>query len=242
MPKITPAYIKVGADGTATGVFPGGIEIPSAPSVSYPASPGQAVSWVRQSDGALVAEVIGSEDGTYSRIDSIAKAIAAGRIGLNKASARSFNGSEAFLSLFGQADNSTDVIAGAGAETRYLLRSDGRSDYVQNVCLGAFESQGSQTWSYTAPRPYNNVTGVFRGSGFIPSGSGLTNASVSIDGIGTIASTNFFWNVAGQHLPIILFAGARNLATVAATATYRLNTPGWTFDANDFFGGFLITY
>lgn len=64
MPDITPLYLVTLPSGDVQAVFPGGVQILAGDTVSPPDE--RKVTWVRQSDGALVASVdaysIGSND------------------------------------------------------------------------------------------------------------------------------------------------------------------------------------
>lgn len=57
-----PNYLTVGADGTVGAVFPGGVTIPAGTNLTPPDE--RKIRWLRDTDGALVAQIIGWTAGT----------------------------------------------------------------------------------------------------------------------------------------------------------------------------------
>lgn len=126
MPRGSVNYLHTAQDGTVSAAFPGGVEV-QAINGAIPLDPpsARAVRWTRQADGALVAFVVGAENGTLSQAGLGAVAPLGARVSRFNLNARSAGASEAELQL-----------GDTNAPQRTLIMDDTRnSAFIQNTSV-----------------------------------------------------------------------------------------------------------
>lgn len=241
MPRSTANYLTTDANGGVGAEFAGhikatGVELPADESLISPVPPTSAVEWKRTSDGARIAVVYGL---TETPVGSQRQRTAI-------LAATDFAGAGANFGHFPRLMASvTDVPASAvqavtNGQARVLVDHNGKSSFLQTDMIRAFD--GGNPATITVARPWTNIVGLFRSTGFLPAGSGMTSWVVSLDGYGTIANANFFWNTAGQHMPLVALCNVNNMPTQPATFTVRWAYSGFSGDVNDPYGGIVACW
>lgn len=104
-------------DGSVVADFPGGVEMPAVPG-GTPLSPplGRSIRWRRQSDGALVAFVVGAENGILTQASLGAVTPDGTELARFDANARAGAVSEGRL-----------LVGSSGSPTQYLIGDDTRA-------------------------------------------------------------------------------------------------------------------
>lgn len=135
------SFTKVGADGEVSGVFPGGVEIGVNPdSLSPP--PTRRIRWVRDSDGALVADIFVVEDPvTQARSVNVDAYGLAGKKSVASLTAEQSNGVSASLNAFTDAAADVRRVGGVVGSTSLTIleQTDNsfnfQSSFVQTIGL-----------------------------------------------------------------------------------------------------------
>lgn len=141
MPRVTPAYIKVDANGHASGVFPGGVEIPTPPNIVSIGDSQRSVTWARTEDGIPLAQVSGirqNVDGGQLWLSAFRK------VGYPQGTSLSITQSDT-----GYGDIYARV--GEGAFLRKILDSAGKSDFVTGASNGTWTVYGLFSAAYNIP-------------------------------------------------------------------------------------------
>lgn len=134
MPKSTPNYLTIAADGSTGAVFAGGVQMPEANDSVLPPPNTKSLRWVRASNGAMVANIYATTHDGSGPQNLVVKSAAApdpgsiSRSGNVELWAESGVGSPAVITA------RAGVIPGAQVAT--ILDSNGNSDFLRYALTG----------------------------------------------------------------------------------------------------------
>lgn len=186
MPRITPVYIKVDANGNASGVFPGGVEIPVPPPTVIGDNV-RSVTWTRTQDGAAIA-----------RISAVQQGVAGNELWLSAFQPGGSGGASLQVTpgeVWARNAVNRRIIGGAsGASSHFYTKNT--SDSATEIEMAGFNN-GWSGGTFNVPTGGRMTTIIASHTGYAAA-AGLYFYGISCGGIN--ASTDFFMNNVSQHL------------------------------------------
>lgn len=233
MPDAVPNYLTTDSTGHVGANFTGkvhaqGLDLDAGLS---PAGPDiNKVRWIRQVDGAVIADIIGfpNQTGVGTQL-----AITTGD---------ALTGAARIL-LAGLVPNGSVIQASCGGSTAgsvTVIDNGQHSDFVQGGACGGVSGTvatginfwGGFAFNLAAPAK-NGLLVVAQGSGFVNVAPANINYQLLIDGV-LVAQSNFFFNNAVQHLMLPMLAGKTGaLAAGAHTISFSNPISTLSVDVND---------
>lgn len=234
MPKSVPNYLTVAPSGAVGAVFPGGVQMPEANDVVLPPANTRSLRWVRESNGATVANIYAVNHDGSGPANLVIKSA-----GVPDLPGPSQSGNVELWAESG-AVGAAEVRARAGVtpgKVAVILDSTGRSDFLlkptaaaAGIVLGQTNNNGGGACPFTIPAgPARSILVRMSMTGYVGAG-GLYFHGFQIPGVG-VATRDFFYNLTATHMTAGTISGT---FTNLAPGNYSLSPyHNVTFDAND---------
>lgn len=141
MPKSVPNYLSVAADGSVGAIFPGGVQMPEGGGGVGGVPPeSQSIRWVRDSTGAMVANIYAASNGGSGPSYMVVKS----------AVADTYSGTLQLIAEQGALQAAT-VNAQAGGQIKTIIDSNGFSSFAKKGAVGP----GFGSTDVTVDGPYS---------------------------------------------------------------------------------------
>lgn len=244
MPDSQPNYLttdpntgKVSANFTGH-VSASGVDLPAA-ITAQSGQPDNQVRWLKQSDGSLVASMVGFDVGPIQGAAITAKSDAP-YAGTNLYVEGTTPGNYGKVVA-----TASDMRDGGLSGTEYsVIRDGGLSDFVPGTNIVHKQSQGSPfNESIFFPNNFRYITVFYTVTGYLSAGVGNVFHQLVINNAGIGPTLSFFMNNAGVHTAMP-GAGTLDFGGAVAGGSYpvRLDTAAMTRDSNDTFSGIFIAH
>lgn len=244
MPDSQPNYLTTDPNtGKISANFSGhvsaaGVDLPAAVTAQA-GQPDNQVRWLKQSDGSLVASMVGFDVGAIQGA------------AINAKSDSPYAGTVLYIEGT-TPGNYGKIVAGAsnmsdgglsGAEYQ-IIKEGGSSDFVVGANVVHKQYQGAAfNESLFFPYNFRYVTALFSFTGYLAAGSGAVQYQLVYGGVGITPTLAFYMNQAGVHTTMA-GAGTADYGSTVAAGSYPvyLATAGMTRDFNDIFSAVFIAH